>query len=98
MTPEIAELARLAWWDLWYGPHSAEAYAEEGAKFEWPGYSQAIDQIRQWCRENLCDVWVDTDSDCVIESEPDFEEEFWMKVSLDRVKRAVFGDLVGNGL
>lgn len=99
MTPEIKELARLARWDLWNGPHSGEDYAGEGAEFEWPGYSNAIDKIQEWCNEELCDVWVCVWSEEVFESQPE-DDNYADYVHVERsdTKRFVFGELVGNGL
>lgn len=72
MSREIKDLVSMAKWDVNYGPHSAEDFAEEDpSRTPWPGYFEAIDKIQKWADDHLCTVWYDNDTGEVLENEPE---------------------------
>jgi hypothetical protein len=90
--PQLRKLIAQAKYDLFYGPHTEEGY---------PGWDSAIRQIGN--RVQLGDVWVDTQADLVLESEPEayeqdgqwIEPEWGDYIHFDSVavKKAVLGEL-----
>ena len=113
MPVRIRDLSNMAWADLMFGPYSAADYAEESPEREtaWPGYQTAVRELREWADETIPRVlWVDTDADCVMATRPssgyvdddgNWIEDDWSEIyEVDRgdIMRAIFGDLVNNGL
>lgn len=70
MPPDIARLARLAEWDLYFGPICGEDDAGE-----WPGFVAACAAVSEWCDDNLGEVWYDIQSGGVLDREP---EGYWI--------------------
>lgn len=71
MSESLKTLRRLATYDLWYGP-VPEGEDCDGAP--WVGFSKAMTELRKFADENLNEVWVDIDSENVLDKEP---EAFW---------------------
>ena len=109
MPTRISELRSMALWSLYYGPFSAEHFAEENPEreTEWPGYLSACEELANWASENISDFWVG--DGCIVDKEPESWEdedgdtvevcpEDWCHFDERRVLQIVFRELVGNGL
>ena len=70
LTPEIERLSRLAYWDLWHGPIANDGEQGPDDGHPWPGFSEACKQVSA-ALDTLGDLWVDTDSDSISDSEPE---------------------------
>ena len=95
----IEWLINAATYDLYYGPTPAGADIDG---HEYPGFTSALDEIENWFDENVpSEVWFDSDSGEVLESEPEaFEEDgeiiepFWEEIyHVDRVRKEMLGKL-----
>ena len=109
MPKRIKELTGAAKMDLNFGPHSKQDFKEEGVS--WPGYEKATQKIEEWADANIpSEIWYNDGADDISESEPqgweDEETGEWHEPFLEEtyhlehrdIMRAVFGDLVGNGV
>lgn len=72
--PRIRKLITLALYCLWHGPdmrgQSDRRDTKSGSKVKWPGWDEAIREIRE-AVEGVGDVWVDTQAEIVMDSEPE---------------------------
>ncbi len=64
---ETQRLARLAWWDLWYGPIALEGDNGPDDGKPWCGFTEACAKVSEALSE-LGELWVE--GDCVMTSEP----------------------------
>ena len=97
LSEETQRLARLAWWDLMFGPMGP---TDDDGK-PWPGFSVAVDTIRAELEAG--ELWVDDDAGLVLTSEPEgFQDgDEWIEPSWEdythysrrEVMRATFGEL-----
>lgn len=67
---ETKALIRLANWDLYYGPIYPDTLENDDDRARWHGFSAACKTIRH--AVSTGGLWVDTDSDCVQDSEPEW--------------------------
>ena len=73
----VQDLIGMAHADLWYGPYTADVYAEEDPdrKTVWPGFSTACDEIARALSDMPSTLWVDVGCEECFESEPCSSEE-----------------------
>lgn len=70
---KLQRYARLAWWDLWYGPMTycedcgSDSLSDCKCEFPYPGFQVATEEIASAL--DVGDLWVE--GDCVMTSEPD---------------------------
>lgn len=70
MPERIRRLANIATMDLYFGPYPPD-YEFEG-EFNWPGFENAVDEIKTWIEKNIpSDLWVDIDCECIMTKEPE---------------------------
>lgn len=67
MPVEMQNLANQVRYDLYNGPIQDDP--------EWPGFQEAARRLSNWADEELREVWVDEDSACVCEREPEAEAD-----------------------
>lgn len=106
LPPGLETLRNVALFDLTLGP--------SGTGPEYPGYTAALKQLRQWAEAELPSVlYYDPDSGELLSKEPCawtngdqdengdpiwFEPSPYFEVSRRTIWRAVFGELADNGL
>jgi hypothetical protein len=56
MSERVKTLIAIAGADLFYGPISSDDIAEEHPNFQWPGFSESIDEIVRELREAIPSV------------------------------------------
>lgn len=87
LSDRVRMLIMCAMADLDFGP-SAVTSSEE---HDYPGFERATREIsRGW---PVSDLWLDDDSECVLESKPEEHDECWIRYSARDVKRVFMGSL-----
>jgi hypothetical protein len=105
MSKRIQKLISAALADLYGGPCS---YRDVRDIFHvrWSGYQNAISELEDWWASNGGEVWYDTQSGFVVETEPlwagesddgDGWPEDWVFVRSRDAARLVFGALITDG-
>ena len=108
----IRRLIAMASFDLWYGPLSVghEEDDAEGNPVKWPGFQSACKEISNALDDLKTDVWIDTFSGEVMESEPqgfydenpdeEGEEEVWVEPNWEDIfhvnSRTVLAHIVAD--
>ena len=71
LSADVNRLISAATFDLWHGPQRAGEVIDD--QWVYPGFSEAVDLIRK-ALDVVCELWIDRDSDCTADSEPQSEE------------------------
>lgn len=83
MPDDIRRLVNMARFDLFYGPCSEE---------DWPGFTSATDQIREWLGDNLPVLYWYDDADEIIDYREDCETgEEYPEISRRDLVSAIVG-------
>lgn len=97
MDTRIDKLRSAALWDLHYGPHNAEYYADAHELENWPGYVKAIEELEEWADAHLSQVFYNTETGEITSTEPDEEIEDWTRYDRKALYLIVFRELVSYG-
>lgn len=90
------DLRHCALYDLYFGPNSAEYYAESAGMKDWPGYTRAVEALEEWARLYLTAVWVDEEGH-VLSVKPLEADSRYVYADKQDVARIVFGALISDG-
>jgi len=102
LSENVRRLANTATFDLYNGPFE-EGFEPDGDDFKYPGFSEAIDLIKQHS-DDIGEIWFDEDCDYASDKEPEThwyndETDEWEEYNLEStyhyerrdVLNAIFG-------
>ena len=107
MPKEIVRLRNLCNFDLYFGPIDEAQLDDQWERDNYKSFGEALEKIQAWIDENVREVWVDVDCDCVMTSEPEWHQEEdgeWIEpylestyqVSRSEVKEYLLGKELGG--
>jgi hypothetical protein len=79
----LEEVNRAANWELWWGPLPDEYWteAEPLELYVWQGFEKACDDIREILEDLPYSLWLDQDSDCISDTDPELFDEHWVQIN-----------------